>query len=209
RVRSMGFVGLPAFFGLSLLQACVPPEPAPETPPSEPEEPHDSGIPWAPGESPSDASSTTREVTPEPQEQESKYAYYKDDGISQTGSGPACTGKAPPALRASVDARTFEVKSCGDKIPVSRGGARGDIKVNLKVGTDGGVLSVDVLSDSLSVPEVTACVAETLKKPFSDAPPRGGCAVFVIPIHFDSEKVEPAPVEGDAGVAPAEGDSGE
>lgn len=183
--------------GIACALGCVPPEPPPETPPSEPDDPGD-GIPWAPGEAPSNASSTTREVTPEPKQEESKHAYYEDDGVSQTSGGPLCTGKATPALRAAVDARTLEVKSCGEKIPVSRGGAQGDLKVNLKVGSDGRVTSVEVLSDSLAIPEVTSCVKEMLQVPFSNAPPRGGCAVFVIPVHFESEKVEPTPVEGDS-----------
>jgi len=74
------------------------------------------------------------------------------------------------------------------------------MKASVRVTRTGQVASVEILSDSLGVPEVTSCVKEMLSNPFTDTPPRGGCTVFVLPLHFESAPVEAseADVEGEA-----------
>lgn len=172
-----------------LVAACVPPA-EPETEVQEPEPEKEGAIPWAPGEAPGSAEATTREAPPEPKAEENAPVYYEEDGVKQASSGPSCTGKAPPALRASVDVRAGETKSCSEKIPSAQVGAQGDMKVSVRVARTGQVESVEILSDTLNISEVATCVKETLEKPFTDARPRGGCTVFLLPLHFESAEVE-------------------
>jgi hypothetical protein len=176
-----------------LIPACVPPRQTTATV-NEPEpEPESEGaIPWAPGEAPKSAEETTREAPPEPEEEPIGPVHYEEDGIEETHAGAACTGKAPPALRALLDVRVMETKSCSAKIPAERAGANGDIKVNVRIARTGQVDSVEILSDTLNVPDVAHCVKEVLGAPFTEARPRGGCAVFVLPLHFESAKVQEA-----------------
>lgn len=168
--------------------ACVPPTES-GAPIQEPEPVDDGGIPWAPGEAPENPDDTTREVEsgPEPVKAPPP-GRYEEDGVHEA-SAARCTGKATPALRSLVDVRAQETAACSAKIPQSEAGASGDMKISLKIGTTGEVKAVEVLSDTLKLPEVLACVEETLKKSFTEAKPRGGCALFVLPLHFESEKV--------------------
>lgn len=172
-----------------LVCACVPPA-SPKSEVQEPAPAPEGAIPWAPGEEPSSAEATTRDVAAEPKQEAPAPVYYEEDGVQETGSGPVCSGKAPPALRALVDARAQETKDCSQKIPLHRAGAGGDMKASVRVTRAGQVESVEILSDSLGVPEVTSCVKEMLGKPFTAAPPRGGCTVFVLPLHFESAPVD-------------------
>lgn len=181
-----------------LLPACVPPR-EPTTEVEEPEPREEGAIPWAAGEAPASAEETTREAPPEPKEEQIAPDHYEEDGVEETRAGAACTGKASPALRASLDGRVAETKSCSEKIPANKVGRAGDIKVSLRVARTGQVDSVEVLSDTLNVPEVAQCVQQTLGAPFTDAPPRGGCAVFVLPLHFESAEVVEEAGEGAAG----------
>ncbi len=175
-----------------LLGSCVAcaPQSEPAAPVQEPEPIDDGAIPWAPGEEPESTEETTREIEPLPEADDATPpSHYEDDGVHESGA-QRCTGKAPPALRALVNERARETGACSKEIPEQRAGAGGDMKVSLKIDTTGAVRSVEFLSDTLQIPAVSQCVDETLKKPFVEAKPRGGCALFVLPLRFESEKVE-------------------
>jgi hypothetical protein len=134
-----------------------------------------------------DGAATAREVEPEPTREQPPAEYYKEDGIEQSPEGPHCTGKATPALRVEIDLREKATRACYDLVSPERAGASGDINVTVRVSKTGQVAAAEATVDTLGVPAVTNCVLETLKKPFTDTPPRGGCAVFVIPLHLVSE----------------------
>lgn len=181
--------------------ACAPPPQQSEIPAAQ-EPPPEGGIPWAAGEAPADGEASTREVSAEPTVEERPEEFFAPDGVEQTGAAAACSGRATPALRADVDVRSKETRACYDKVPLEKAGAAGEIKVSLRVGQSGKVENLEVLSDSLEVPEVTNCVKEVLMKPFTASRPSGGCAVFLIPIHLKSEKVEEPATESAASELP-------
>jgi hypothetical protein len=86
-------------------------------------------------------------VGDEPKKAEPIAVYYEEDGVQQATSGPVCCGKAPPALRASIDVRAQETKDCSAKIPVEKAGANGDMKVSVRIARTGQVESVEILSE--------------------------------------------------------------
>jgi hypothetical protein len=189
------------------LFACVPPA-EPESPPekAEPEPAQDGAIPWAPGEAPSDPSASAREVIELNEPQEPSDDRLEEDGIKQVGASPVCTGKAPPSLRAAVQVRSSDTRACYSSLPSEKAGAKGDLKFTLRVGPSGEVEHLELLSDTLGVSEVTKCAENSLKKSFSETPPRGGCTTFVIPIHFESQTV---PAESEAPDGAPEGEASE
>lgn len=180
---------------LSFAVACVPP--AAETPASEPapEESQEGGIPWAEGERPTDAASTTREVGEQPEDHVIDPGAVQEDGIEQSDAAHACSGKVTPALRSAVNERAAQTGSCYGDLPEDKKRAEGDVKFSLRVKSDGSVASLEVLEDTFGVPDTLECLKGVLKQRFSVAP-RGGCAVFVIPIHLAAEE-DSAPEEGD------------
>lgn len=186
--RTFYFGAFRSIAASAILSACVPPALSPAEA-KEPEPVAQGAIPWAEGETPSTAQATTRDVAPEPKEEEPTPMFYEDDGVKETSAGPVCSGKAPPALRASVDVRAHDTKDCSEKIPVGKAGASGDMKVSLRVAQSGQVEVVEILTDSLGVPEVTSCVKELFQKTF-EVRPRGGCTIFLLPLHFESAAVE-------------------
>ena len=180
----------------SLAVACMPP-PA-ETPQEEPKaSPEPGTIPWAEGEEPESGAASAREVGEQPRSQdfadENDFS-EQDGGIVQAGNPQSCTGKVPPALRAAVQGRAFETRTCYDKVPQSKAGSNGDVTFNVRVSIDGSVQSASLVEDTFNVPEVTSCIEKIFKKRF-DARPQGGCAMFVIPIHLAAEVTEVQPVE--------------
>lgn len=189
--------------GATLLATGCVPLAAPKTEEQEVTSRPEGAIPWADGEAPVSAEATTRDVAAEPEQEEPATVYYEEDGVQETGSGLVCSGKAPPALRALVDVRAQETKDCSQKIPLEKAGVGGDMKASVRVTRTGQVESVEILSDSLGVPEVASCVKEILRKPFTEAQPRGGCTVFVLPLHFESSPVE-ASEAPDAGATDVE-----
>jgi hypothetical protein len=173
----------------SLLSACVPPS-EPAEPEPEVEEQPEGVIPWAPGEAPTDASSTTREVTPLEEKQEPEIAYYESDGVQTTGGGVvACAGKATPQLQAAVRDRSAETKSCQAEIPAGKAGAKGDLKWSVRVESNGEVRQMTLLEDNLKITEMTSCAEKIFRRGFAETPPFGGCATFVVPLHVETEAV--------------------
>ncbi|HXS15993.1 MAG TPA: hypothetical protein VN764_02330 [Polyangiaceae bacterium] len=169
----------------ALLSACFPPaQPADpvEAPQSVPTAESDqaSGIPWAPGEGPGE----TREVGEQPQSADEPMAgaaleTTQEDGISQSGTHPGCTGKAPVPLKAEVQARIAGLKDCSQAAPPEFRG-EGELKYTVRVEKDGSVSTIYQLSDTLRVAPVTQCVEAKLRQPFAEHPVQG-CAQFVIP----------------------------
>ncbi len=167
-----------------MIPACVPPASS-ESPEGSAPAPRSSegGIPWAPGEEPGSPEQSAREIPDqEPREAEAISA-GKEDGVLVEGSSGACSGKAPPALRAEVDVRATETRACYDRMPAAKQGASGEVRVNLRVKENGSAEVVKVLADSLKVPAVSSCIIERLEKPFQEAP-LGGCVGFVIPLQL-------------------------
>jgi len=169
----------------ALLPACFPPaQPAdpveaPQSVPSAQAAQADA-IPWAPGEGPG----ATREVGEQPQSSDAPMTgaaveTTREDGISQSGSHPGCTGKATVPLKAEIQARTASLKDCSQAAPADFRG-EGELRYTVRVEKDGTVSNVYQLSDSLRVAAVTQCVEDKLRQPFSEHPVQG-CAQFVIP----------------------------
>lgn len=173
---------------LSCAVGCMPPPPT-EAPPPAAEPPSEGAIPWAPGEEPTSAEATTREVPPEPSEPAPLPVDDPTDvdGVTQASGGPVCTGKTPPSLRATVQGRASKTSACADLIPEARAGAKGRLEFSLRVEASGEVSNFELRSDTLGVVEVRACVEEIFRKPFTETPPLGGCAVFVVPVEMESE----------------------
>lgn len=180
-MHHLSFLWMSASFGL-FVWACAPPVPA--EPPAAVEEtapPEPGVIPWAEGERPVDAAATTREVGEQPgSSDDSIVVSHPDEGIVSSQGGPACKGRATPALRADVQVRASELKQCGAHLSGEGGGT---LTFSLKVEADGQVGSVTLLSDSLGEAAVETCVQERLSQSF-DVAPSGGCAIFVIPVEF-------------------------
>lgn len=172
---------------LALAVACVPPPAESPEPEQAAQEPEEGGIPWAEGERPTDAAATTREVGEQPKDQVIDAGAVQEDGIQQSGGVHACTGKVTPALRSAVNERAAQTGSCYGDLPEDKTSAEGDVKFSLRVKTDGTVASLEVLEDSFGVPSTLECLKGVLSQRFSVAP-RGGCAVFVIPIHLAAEE---------------------
>jgi hypothetical protein len=60
----------------------------------------------------------------------------------------------------------------------------GVLKWNLRVERDGKVSAVEKVTDTLSEPEVARCAENVLRRPFQEVP-RGGCALFILPLEVD------------------------
>jgi len=170
--------------------ACMPgaqpaEQPSPEVLPPEPAE--DGSIPWAPGEGPGPA----RDVGEQPPSQDElasamPESQTTDDGIVSAGANPGCTGRAPAALRAEVQARTSALKVCNERAPAEFRGS-GTLKYTLRVEADGGVLTIYQLENKLQLNDVIACVEAKLKEKFEERP-ISGCAQFVVPYELVVEE---------------------
>ncbi len=169
-------------------------EPAPQKPEILPPEPvggdpekNENGIPWAPGEGPGG----TREVgeqprsTDEPMPEEA-FRTTEGDGIVQGSASQRCTGKAPVALRAELQARTAALKVCSDDAPEE---FRGDglLKYTVRVEQDGSVQTIYQLENTLNLEQVQSCVEAKLKERFQEKP-LAGCAQFVVPYELKVEE---------------------
>ena len=176
---------------VSATAGCVPPAPGADEPPSvESSAPVDEGgIPWAAGEAPQDASSTTRQA-PDPEPEERVIVDEQGrDGLQLQGAAHACSGKAPPALRAAFQVRAGETRECKKFVSSSAESEGGSLRVSVRIETNGTVSTVKLLEDHLEIPEVTQCVRDIFQESFADKP-QGGCSVFVVPLEFTGAAVE-------------------
>jgi hypothetical protein len=100
----------------------------------------------------------------------------------------SCTGQATPELLAALRTRSGEARACYAPALRADPKLQGRMSVVLRIADDGGVTSVDVLSEDMENEPMLACVKGLFARRFS-TPAAGPCIQVVIPLRFQPKPV--------------------
>ncbi|MBK6692395.1 MAG: AgmX/PglI C-terminal domain-containing protein [Myxococcales bacterium] len=107
-----------------------------------------------------------------------------------TGPGPnpcearVCKGVAGSELEGAVQFRAKQAHRCYDNALASDNTLAGKVTLNLKIGSNGSVCAVSVVSNELSNASVSQCVANAFRSSSGFPAPKGGCVEINLPINF-------------------------
>lgn len=99
-------------------------------------------------------------------------------GTQEAPGLQGCPGEVPASLRAWVAERSQEAADCLGGISVQ---GRVELRYSVQVEADGRVSALTLLTDTLRDPSTQECVEAVLQTPFEKGP-KGGCAIFVVPL---------------------------
>lgn len=94
-----------------------------------------------------------------------------------------CDGKLGGELRAALQAKAGQARTCYQTGLRARPNLRGKLDVSLRIGSGGQVCSAAVRVDQLADPGVTGCVMNLFRAAAFPAP-LGGCVEVVVPMNF-------------------------
>ncbi|MFI5301202.1 MAG: AgmX/PglI C-terminal domain-containing protein [Polyangiales bacterium] len=97
-----------------------------------------------------------------------------------------CDGTITPEIKAAASARANTAKQCYISGLQDNESLSGDMKLRLKIGSNGQFCGVSVISDSTGSPKLQACVKQRLSA-VSYPVPKGGCLEVDVPIKFKNK----------------------
>jgi hypothetical protein len=113
------------------------------------------------------------------------------DAAKPTGGGSynpcsaKCEGSITPEIAAAVNARGNTAKQCYKSAIQDNETLSGDMKLRLKIGSNGQFCSIGVTSDTTGSPKLQQCVQQRLRVSYPQ--PKGGCLEVDVPINFKNK----------------------
>lgn len=95
-----------------------------------------------------------------------------------------CKGTASSDLEAALQFRAKQAHRCYDNALAQDNTLQGKVTLALKVGTNGTMCGVNVVSNDLANPNVAQCVANSFRSASAFPAPKGGCVEINLPINF-------------------------
>ena len=96
----------------------------------------------------------------------------------------SCKGVAGPELEAALQFRAKQAHRCYDNALALDNTLQGKVTLSLKVGTNGTMCGVNVVSNELSNANVATCVSNAFRSTSAFPAPKGGCVEINLPINF-------------------------
>jgi hypothetical protein len=103
--------------------------------------------------------------------------------VQAGGCDAKCVGTAPPELGGALQARGMQARRCYNQALTQDPSLRGHVAIDVRIGTDGNVCSVNVTANDMRTPNVANCAAHILMNGGYPAP-RGGCVERIVPMSF-------------------------
>lgn len=95
-----------------------------------------------------------------------------------------CKGAAGSDLESALQFRAKQAHRCYDNALASDNTLQGKVTISVKIGGNGGVCGVNVVSNELSNASVAQCVANSFRSASGFPAPKGGCVEVNLPINF-------------------------
>jgi hypothetical protein len=95
---------------------------------------------------------------------------------------PTCIGQITPDLNSALSFRGKTAHKCYDEALGQDPTLKGQVVINVRVGTNGAVCSSSVVSSEISNPSVAACIANKFRQGARLPSPAGGCVDVDVPM---------------------------
>lgn len=106
-------------------------------------------------------------------------------GGSYNPCSAKCEGSITPEITSALTARGNTAKQCYKSAIQDNETLSGDMKLRLKIGSNGQFCAVSVTSDTTGSPKLQQCVQQRLRVNYPQ--PKGGCLEVDVPINFKNK----------------------